>query len=77
MSIWCAACATTPPPAADCPLDDTLLLDQRIPEQSKGPVTNADRLRMWQRQAADLAQDNARKAELRRQLAACAPPVKR
>lgn len=74
-----SGCATRPPvTVVGCPVDELLLTDLSMPPRPptvptpSGPShTNAQWLQSWVDIRGAITEDNAKKAELRRQIGAC------
>lgn len=79
LALISSGCQTRPPVTViGCPVDHSLLLDLamparplKVPTSAGSGHTNAQWLQSWEDVRDSLKADNARKAELRRQLAAC------
>lgn len=74
-----SGCQSVPPvTVTGCPLDEALIADlpmpsrpARVPTPAGMGHTNAQWLQSWSDLRAWITEDNARKAELRRQIGAC------
>ena len=71
LLLTLSGCSSTPVRTSNCDYDAGLLVDIRLPERPTGRVTNGQMADALAGLMSEVRQDNARKAQLRRQLGLC------